>query len=110
MAQSTDPVWVPGSSQKVCQLVGEPDHGTGQPADSQTETNYGLAGNDLGSSFEHNGKLGFLLGDTHPTPTFNGKPNLQTDPPRVASDNDSVGFTRRSNPDSVPRISSRCFR
>src|ERR1017187_301507 len=104
MAQSTDPVWVPGSSQKVCQLVGEFDHETGQPTASHTESNYGLSGNDLGSSFEHNGKLWFLFGDTHPTATFNGKPNLQTDPPRVAADNDSVGFTSGTNIDQCLRL------
>ena len=97
MAQSADPVWVPGSSQKVCQLVGELDHETGQPTASQTETNYGLAGNDLGSSFQHNGKLWFLFGDSHPTATFNGKPNGQSDPPRIAADNDAVGFTTGTN-------------
>jgi uncharacterized protein (TIGR03437 family) len=103
-AQSADPVWVPGSSQKVCQLVGELDHETGQPTLSRTETNYGLIGNDLGSSFEHNGKLWFLFGDTHPTATFNGKPNLQNDAPRLASDNDSAGFTSGTNIDQCLKL------
>ncbi|HYW47382.1 MAG TPA: DUF4185 domain-containing protein [Bryobacteraceae bacterium] len=97
LAQATDPVWVPGSSQKVCQLIGELDHETGQPTASQTATNYGLAGNDLGSSFEHDGKLWFLFGDTNPTATFNGKPNGQSDPPRTSADNDSIGFTSGAN-------------
>ncbi len=97
MAQSIDPVWVPGSSQKVCQLIGELDHETGQPAASQTETNYGLSGNDLGSSLEHNGKLWFLFGDSNPTTTFNGKPNAQSNPPRTPSDNDAIGFTSGAN-------------
>src|ERR1017187_8090067 len=104
MAQSTDPVWVPGSSQKVCQLVGELDRETGQPTASQTETNYGLIGNDLGSSFEHNGKLWFLFGDSQPTATFNGKPNLQTDPPRTGADNDAVGFTSGTNIDQCLKL------
>jgi len=104
MAQATDPVWVPGSSQKVCQLVGELDHQTGQPTVSQTETNYGLIGNDLGSSFQHNGKLWFLFGDSQPTATFNGKPNLQADPPRSAADNDAVGFTSGSNIDQCLKL------
>src|ERR1700680_395757 len=99
MAQTTNPVFVPGSSQKVCQLIGETDHQTGQPTVSQTETNYGLVGNDLGSSFEHNGKLWFLFGDTHPTASFNGKPNGQNNPPRMPLDNDSVGFTSGTNID-----------
>jgi uncharacterized protein (TIGR03437 family) len=104
MAQSTDPVWVPGSSQKVCQLIGEADHETKKPTASQTETNYGLSGNDLGSSFEHNGKLWFLFGDTHPTATFNGKPNLNSEAPRMAQDNDSVGFTSGTNIDQCLKL------
>src|ERR1017187_7440430 len=104
MAQSIDPVWVPGSSQKVCQLIGELDHETGQPAASQTETNYGLSGNDLGSSLEHNGKLWFLFGDSNPTTTFNGKPNAQSNPPRTPSDNDAIGFTSGANIDQCLKL------
>jgi uncharacterized protein (TIGR03437 family) len=93
LAQSADPVWVPGSSQKVCQPNGETDYETRQPTVSRTQTNYGLSGDDLGASFEHNGKLWLLFGDTLPTATFNGKPNAQTDSPRTPSDNDAIAFT-----------------
>jgi uncharacterized protein (TIGR03437 family) len=93
----TDPVWVPGSSQKVCQPNGEIDYETGLPTVSQTETNYGLVGDDLGASFEHNGKLWLLFGDTNSTAKYNGKPNGQTDPPRVAADNDAIAFTSGVN-------------
>jgi hypothetical protein len=64
IAQSTDPAWVNGSSQKVCQH-GEVDYETRKPTVSQTQTNYGLAGDDLGASFQRNGKLWLLFG----TPT-----------------------------------------
>ena len=47
-----------------------------QPTFNQTESRYGLIGDDLGYSFESNGKLFFLFGDSNPTATFNGKPNL----------------------------------
>ena len=47
------------STQKVCQRSGEIDYQTGKPTVSQTQTNYGLAGDDLGASLEHNGKLWF---------------------------------------------------
>lgn len=93
LAQPADPVWVPGSSQKVCQPNGEIDYQTQQPTVSQTQTNYGLVGDDLGASFEHNGKLWLLFGDTQPTTTFNGKPNGQSNPPRTPSDNDAIAFT-----------------
>ena len=85
-------VYVPGSTQKICQVTGETDLEFNQPTASQTETRYGLVRADHGYSFEHNGKLFFLFGDTHPTPTFNGKPNTQTDLPRTSDDNDAIGF------------------
>src|ERR1700686_3735605 len=104
MAQSTDPVWVPGSSQKVCQPNGEIDYEIKQPTVSQTQTNYGLLGDDLGSSFEHNGKLWLLFGDTWPTATFNGKLNAQTDSPRTTLHNDAIAFTSGANIDSCLKL------
>jgi Domain of unknown function (DUF4185) len=90
LASITD---VAGSTQKVCQLTGETDRQLHQPTINQTETRVGLTGNDLGSSFEHDGKLFFLFGDSPPTPTFHGQPNGQSDPPRLADDNDSIAYT-----------------
>jgi hypothetical protein len=67
--------YVPGSTQKVCQLTGEHDN-QGVTSDqrntihtkNQTWTNYGIFGTDLGMSFEHTGKDGierlyFLFSD-----------------------------------------------
>ena len=85
--------YVPGSTQKICQLVGETDREFNKPTVNQTETRFGLVGNDLGYSFEHNGKLFFLFGDSMPTATFNGKPNLGKDPPRTPDDNDAIAFS-----------------
>ena len=104
MAQSTDPIWVPGSSQKVCQPNGENDYQTQRPTVSQTQTNYGLVGSDLGASFEHNGKLWLLFGDTLSTPAFNGKPNAQSDPPRTPSSNDSIAFTSGTTIDQCLKL------
>jgi Domain of unknown function (DUF4185) len=88
-----DVSFVPGSSQKVCQLMGETDLQTNKPTANQTETRWGLMGNDLGYSFEHDGKLFFVFGDSGPTRTFNGKPNTQTGPDRTADDNDAIAYT-----------------
>jgi Domain of unknown function (DUF4185) len=85
--------YVPGSSQKICQLVGETDREFKQPTANQTESRDGLVGDDLGYSFESNGKLFFLFGDSNPTATFNGKPNLGKDPPRILEDNDAIAYT-----------------
>jgi|GEM_PF-4647892 len=75
--------YVPGSSQKICQLVGEGGREFNQPTANQTESRYGLVGDDLGYSFESSGKLFFLFGDSNPTAIYSGKPNLGKDPPRI---------------------------
>jgi hypothetical protein len=63
--------FVPGSSKKICQLIGDVDLQFGTPTISQTLTRAGVSGTDLGFSFEHNGKLYFLFGDTQPGPNLN---------------------------------------
>jgi hypothetical protein len=88
--------YVGGSSQKVCQLIGEDDREFGVPTLSQTETRFGFSGSDNGYSFEHRGRLYFLFGDSHPTVNFNGHPNAQTDAPRVADDNDAIAYVTDS--------------
>ena len=85
-------LYVAGSSQKVCQLIGEDDKEFGVPTLSQTETRFGFIGSDNGYSFEHRGRLYFLFGDSNPKLIFNGHPNGQTDPPRTADDNDAIAF------------------
>jgi len=57
-------VKVDGSVSKVCQLVGDWDIERNESTTSLTYTRYGVAGTDLGVSFEHNGELIFLFGDT----------------------------------------------
>jgi hypothetical protein len=57
-------IYIPNSSKKVCQLTGDFDRAIGKPTLSQTGKNFGVNGTDLGSSFEHEGKLYFLFGDT----------------------------------------------
>ncbi|HYE00242.1 MAG TPA: DUF4185 domain-containing protein [Alphaproteobacteria bacterium] len=56
---------VSAKPEKVCQIVGEVDRQTGRPTPNATESRYGFWGTDLGASFEHQGKLHFLFGDTH---------------------------------------------
>jgi hypothetical protein len=58
----------PGATRKVCQLVGEHDHETGLPTANATLSRHRFWGTDLGSSFEHGGRLYFLFGDTHAAP------------------------------------------
>ena len=96
--------YVTGSTQKVCQLVGETDQEFNKPTVNQTESRFGLAGNDLGYSFEHNGKLFFLFGDSMPTATFNGKPNLGKDPPRTPDDNDAIAYTTDTSVDQCLKL------
>ena len=65
-ATSPGPVirFVAGSTVKMQQLLGETDKEKHQPTLSLTETRYGIRGTDLGNSFEHNGRVYFLFGDT----------------------------------------------
>lgn len=56
--------YVDGSTRKVAQLTGDFDRSLGQPTRSQTDRRFGMLATDLGSSFEHEGRLFFLFGDT----------------------------------------------
>ena len=55
---------LPGSTKKIEQLIADFDRVTQQPTLSRTEERFGIIGTDLGASFEHDGKLYFLFGDT----------------------------------------------
>ncbi len=57
-------IYVPGSTIKLEQLLGEEDKQLHQPTLSQTVTRYGIEGTDLGYSFENAGRVYFLFGDT----------------------------------------------
>ncbi len=74
-----------GSSQKICQLTGDMDRELNQPTKSQTYSRFGVEGTDLGFSFEHNGKLYFLFGDTNGNSKFSGA--------------DSIAYTTDTNPE-----------
>ena len=62
--------WIPGSTVKVEQMIGDCDYTalakTGQctPTTSRTLTRAKVVGTDLGASFESQGKVIFLFGDT----------------------------------------------
>jgi hypothetical protein len=61
-----DPVlrYIPGSTVKVEQLIGDDDKERRRPTLSRTFTRFGVLGTDLGYSFEHDGHAIFLFGDT----------------------------------------------
>ena len=61
--------WNPGSTVKLEQVIGDKDwaaaaKGTTLPTASLTSSRYGVFGTDIGASFEHNGRVLFLFGDT----------------------------------------------
>jgi len=89
LAADTDiAVRVEGTIEKVWQLVGDFDKERNQATLSLTYTRYGVAGTDLGVSFEHGGKLIFLFGDTVGK---NSRPLSKKD--------DSWAYTTDTNPD-----------
>lgn len=62
-ATAADPdemAYMPNSTKKVCQLTGDFDRAAGIATLVQTEKRFGVVATDLGSSFEHKGKLYFL--------------------------------------------------
>src|SRR5688572_11964485 len=71
-AQPAGVTYVPGSSQKVCQVTGDLDEERQTPTINQTRTRFGVPGTDLGSPFEHQGRLYFLFGDTSARRTERG--------------------------------------
>jgi hypothetical protein len=56
--------YMPGTTIKVEQLLGEQDKQLHKPTLSRTFTRYGIQGTDLGNSFENDGRVYFLFGDT----------------------------------------------
>jgi Domain of unknown function (DUF4185) len=56
--------YVPRSTVKLEQLLGDQDKERNQPTRSQTVTRYQIQGTDLGYSFDHQGHTYFLFGDT----------------------------------------------
>jgi hypothetical protein len=62
------PRWFAGSTVKHCQLTGDEDRPRRMPTPTQTGRRAGVIATDLGSSFEHEGRLYFLFGDTHGGP------------------------------------------
>ncbi len=78
-------VSIEGSTKKVCQLTGDLDRQRQIPTLSQTGKNFGVTATDLGSSFEHKGRLHFLFGDTW------GRPGSR----------DVLGWTSSDQPDEI---------
>lgn len=77
-AHATHLTWIPGSTVKVEQMIGDCDYAaqaqTGQcvATTSQTVTHARVLGTDIGSSFESEGRVIFLFGDTiSPSPDEN---------------------------------------
>ncbi|MBL8857271.1 MAG: DUF4185 domain-containing protein [Planctomycetes bacterium] len=64
LGSGDEPRVYPGSTCKLEQLTGERDAARGVFTRSRTESSAGLVATDLGSSFEHDGKLYFLFGDS----------------------------------------------
>ena len=56
--------YVPDSTVKLEQLIGDEDKEKHKPTTSQTFTRFGVEGTELGNSFEHQGHAYFLFGPT----------------------------------------------
>jgi hypothetical protein len=78
-------IYLPNSTQRVCQLTGDFDRASNVATLSQTGKRFGVIATDLGSSFEHKGKLFFLFGDTQ------GRPGAR----------DVLAWTEAANPTKI---------
>jgi hypothetical protein len=94
--QPDEAVWIPASTQKICQLTGQLDRQAGGPTLNETGYRFGLSGTDLGASFEYRGHTQFLFGDTEPTEYFAGWNNLSS---RSDQYNDSIAYTLGRDPE-----------
>ena len=56
--------FLPGTTRVICQVTGDYDTYLLKPTLSKTQTRASVIGTDLGISFEHQGRLCFLFGDT----------------------------------------------
>ena len=81
------PVYHAGTTTKVMQVTGDYDATLSRETLSQTLSEAGVAATDLGSSFEHKGKLYFLFGDTRGQP---GKPTQ-----------DSIAYSEATTPEKL---------
>lgn len=102
--------YVPNSTKKVCQLTGDLDRQTGKPTLNRTGKRFRAVATDLGSSFEHKGRLYFLFGDTWGRP---GDPDAvawttSTDPEKIIL-NFHHGKDGKWLPPKVPGISQGAF-
>ena len=77
--------YVTNSTRKVCQLTGDFDREIGKATLNETGKRFGITATDLGSSFEHKGKLYFLFGDSW------GRPG----------DLDAIGWTESVDPERI---------
>jgi hypothetical protein len=84
-AEPAELVYVPNSTKRVCQLTGDFDRTSGEATLNQTGKRFGVEATDLGSSFEHKGKLYFLFGDTW------GRPG----------DRDVLAWTAATDPEKI---------
>jgi hypothetical protein len=85
---ASDPVTVEQHATKVCQLIGDLDLERNEQTTSLTWTRYGVAGTDLGVSFEHANRLVFLFGDIAGRSAFPG-----------SGKDDSFAYTTDQTPD-----------
>jgi len=83
-------------TRKVVQLTGDTDRETGKKTPNQTAQRFGVYGTDLGISFNYNGKLYFLFGDTTRRGPLEGLPKSAlpgTHYNEIETDYDAIAFT-----------------
>ena len=92
------PLFSPSPAKKVCQLTGEWDAEIEAPTPNQTLSRFHLWGTDLGASFEHDGKMWILFGDSLPENPARHPPASLLRMTRNPPGGDAVAFTGDTEP------------
>jgi hypothetical protein len=93
------------SSERVCQLTGDTDWLTGAATTSQSATQFGFLGTDLGYPVEHGDRLALFFGDSRfNRPEIPPKPgDLPITGPESFPADDAIGWvTARTSADTDP--------
>jgi len=92
------PLFAASPAKKICQLTGEWDAQLRAPTSNKTLSRFHLWGTDLGPSFEHDGKMWILFGDSLPeNPARHPPAALLRMTPNLPG-GDAVAFTSDTEP------------
>jgi len=108
--RAPDVLFVPGTSVKISQLIGDYDRHLARPTENLTQRQHQLSSTDLGVSFEHDGKTFVMFGDV---PASGDRDPMAWSTDANGEDGWSLRFVTNSNgswkPITIPGITQAAF-